>query len=37
MLVIEQPDYHVGLLLGDRASPAMVAANAESVITANGA
>ncbi|MBN1979584.1 MAG: response regulator [Anaerolineae bacterium] len=37
MLVIEQPDYHVGLLLGERASPAMVAANAESVITANGA
>jgi CheY-like chemotaxis protein/predicted regulator of Ras-like GTPase activity (Roadblock/LC7/MglB family) len=37
MLVIEQPDYHVGLLLGERASPAMVAANAESVIAANGA
>ena len=37
MLVIEQPDYHVGLLLSERASPAMVAANAESVIAANGA
>jgi CheY-like chemotaxis protein/predicted regulator of Ras-like GTPase activity (Roadblock/LC7/MglB family) len=37
MLVIEQPDYHVGLLLGDRASPAMVASNAESVIATNRA
>jgi prepilin-type processing-associated H-X9-DG protein len=37
MLVIEQPDYHVGLLLSERASPAMVAANAESVLAANGA
>jgi DNA-binding response OmpR family regulator/predicted regulator of Ras-like GTPase activity (Roadblock/LC7/MglB family) len=37
MLVMERPDYHVGLLLNERASPAMVAANAESVLAANGA
>ena len=31
MLVLEQPDYYVGLLLGERASPAIVASSAESV------
>jgi CheY-like chemotaxis protein/predicted regulator of Ras-like GTPase activity (Roadblock/LC7/MglB family) len=36
MLVIEQPDYHVGLLLGERASPAMVADSVKSVL-GNGA
>jgi CheY-like chemotaxis protein/predicted regulator of Ras-like GTPase activity (Roadblock/LC7/MglB family) len=36
MLVMEQPDYHVGLLLDERASPALVAAHAESVLAANG-
>ena len=32
MLVLEQPDYHVGLLLSDRASPAMVASNAQRIL-----
>jgi CheY-like chemotaxis protein/predicted regulator of Ras-like GTPase activity (Roadblock/LC7/MglB family) len=36
MLVIEQPDYHVGLLLGERASPAMVAESVKAVL-GNGA
>jgi len=36
MLVIEQPDYHVGLLLSERASPAMVATHAQSVLAENG-
>ena len=31
MLVLEQPEYYVGLLLGERASPSMVASNARSV------
>jgi DNA-binding response OmpR family regulator/predicted regulator of Ras-like GTPase activity (Roadblock/LC7/MglB family) len=31
MLVLEQPEYYVGLLLGERASPALVASSAESV------
>ena len=30
VLVLEQPDYYVGLLLGERASPALVASQAES-------
>jgi CheY-like chemotaxis protein len=37
MLVMEQPDYHVGLLLDERASPALVAASAERVLATNGA
>jgi CheY-like chemotaxis protein/predicted regulator of Ras-like GTPase activity (Roadblock/LC7/MglB family) len=36
MLVIEQPDYHVGLLLGERASPAMVAESVRGIL-GNGA
>lgn len=36
ILVIEQPDYHVGLLLGERASPTMVADSVKNVI-GNGA
>jgi CheY-like chemotaxis protein len=36
MLVIEQPDYHVGLLLGERASPTMVADSVKAVL-GNGA
>jgi hypothetical protein len=36
MLVIEQPDYHVGLLLGERASPTMVADSVKAVLE-NGA
>lgn len=36
MLVIEQPDYHIGLLLGERASPAMVAESVKSIL-GNGA
>jgi CheY-like chemotaxis protein/predicted regulator of Ras-like GTPase activity (Roadblock/LC7/MglB family) len=32
MLVLEQPDYHVGLLLGERASPALVVSSARSVL-----
>jgi CheY-like chemotaxis protein len=36
MLVIEQPDYHVGLLLGERASPTMVADSVKSIL-GNGA
>lgn len=31
MLVLEQPDYYVGLLLGERASPALVTSQAESI------
>jgi len=37
MIVMEQPDYHVGLLLRERASPAIVVAEAEKVLVANGA
>lgn len=37
MVVIEQPDYHVGLLLCERASPAIVVAEAEKVLAAIGA
>jgi hypothetical protein len=36
MLILEQPDYHVGLMLDERASPALVATHAESILTANG-
>jgi CheY-like chemotaxis protein/predicted regulator of Ras-like GTPase activity (Roadblock/LC7/MglB family) len=36
MLVIEQPDYHVGLLLGERASPTMVTDSVKGVL-GNGA
>ncbi|MBN1814602.1 MAG: response regulator [Anaerolineae bacterium] len=36
ILVIEQPDYHVGLLLGERASPTMVADSVKGVL-GNGA
>lgn len=36
-LVLEQPDYYVGLRLGERASPALVASKAESVLKENGA
>ncbi|MDY7041146.1 MAG: response regulator [Chloroflexota bacterium] len=32
MLVLEQPDYYVGLLLGERASPTLVASQAESIL-----
>jgi hypothetical protein len=32
MLVLERPDYHVGLLLSERASPAMVASNAQHIL-----
>jgi prepilin-type processing-associated H-X9-DG protein len=32
MLVIEQPDYHVGLLLGERASPAMVTESVKGIL-----
>ena len=32
MLILEQPDYYVGLLLSERASPAMVASSVESVL-----
>jgi len=32
MLVLERPDYYVGLLLGERASPAIVASSAEGVL-----
>lgn len=35
MLVLEQPDYYIGLLLGERASPALVASNAKSVLQAS--
>jgi predicted regulator of Ras-like GTPase activity (Roadblock/LC7/MglB family) len=31
MLVLEQPEYYVGLLLGERASPSLVASNARNV------
>ncbi|MCD6554905.1 MAG: hypothetical protein DRI52_09430 [Chloroflexi bacterium] len=31
MLVLEQPDYYVGLLLGERASPVLVTSQAESI------
>ena len=33
MLVLEQPDYYVGLLLGERASPAIVASSADNVLS----
>jgi CheY-like chemotaxis protein/predicted regulator of Ras-like GTPase activity (Roadblock/LC7/MglB family) len=36
-VVLEQPDYYVGLRLGERASPAMVASRAEDVLRRNGA
>lgn len=36
-LVLEQPDYYVGLRLGERASPAIVASRAEAVLQENGA
>jgi CheY-like chemotaxis protein/predicted regulator of Ras-like GTPase activity (Roadblock/LC7/MglB family) len=32
MLILEQPDYHIGLLLGERVSPAMVAASAREIL-----
>ena len=32
MLVLERPDYHVGLLLSERASPAMVASSAQHIL-----
>lgn len=35
-LVLEQPDYYVGLYLGERASPAIVASRAETVFKENG-
>ncbi len=35
-LVLEQPDYYVGLRLGERASPAIVASRAEAVLKENG-
>jgi len=37
MLVLEQPDYYVGLLLGERASPAIVAPSAKGVFAGIGA
>lgn len=36
-LVLEQPDYYVGLRLAERASPAIVVSKAESVLKENGA
>ncbi|MEA3459280.1 MAG: DUF4388 domain-containing protein [Chloroflexota bacterium] len=32
ILVLEQPDYYVGLLLGERASPALIASQAENIL-----
>jgi predicted regulator of Ras-like GTPase activity (Roadblock/LC7/MglB family) len=32
VLVIEQPDYYVGLLLAERASPSLVASNAREML-----
>lgn len=36
MLVVEQLDYYVGLLLDERASPALVVANAERILATDG-
>jgi CheY-like chemotaxis protein len=35
MLVLEQPDYYVGLTLGERASPALVAAGTKAILTSS--
>jgi CheY-like chemotaxis protein/predicted regulator of Ras-like GTPase activity (Roadblock/LC7/MglB family) len=35
-VVLEQPDYYVGLRLGERASPAIVVSRAENVLRENG-
>lgn len=37
MLVLEQPDFYVGLLLHERVSPAIVVAEAEKTLAAKGA
>jgi len=36
MLVMEQSDYYLGLMLGERASPAMIAPNVEQVLAETG-